>query len=171
MSRFLLLAAACWLGLLLAHPVFGQVTPPVVEINVGTLEAREFLGFGWSRPEGNRADPRTFTWIKRKEADVWFEMEDVQGDMTLQLTAAPLYINHLKQNVGVYLNGTFIKEWFCPHDADFHTYEAQLPAALFKMGRNRLILRVGYLREVPGDERKLGLAVDRIVLSRVGKAD
>jgi hypothetical protein len=149
--------AACWFPL--------PVSSETIVVDVGTREARAMLGFGWSRPE--RDAERTFTWIKRQEADVWFELEKPTSDYKLHVVAAPLYIHYLQQNIGVYLNDEFVAEWICEQDPAFQDFSTVVPVQYFKEGRNRLILRVGYRRKVPGDKRELGLAVDRITLAPV----
>lgn len=135
--------------------------PERIVIDLGTRDAAGRTGFGWSRPE--RDHERTFVWIKHMEADVWFDLAEVAPQEVL-VTAAPLYIEHRRQNIGLYVNDRFVTEWVCANGPGFQDHAARIPAELLTAGRNRLTFRVGYRRQIGGDKRLLALAVDRIVL-------
>ena len=136
-------------------------------IDVGRRRALVHLGFGWSQRES--VPGRTFSWIKRLEADVWFHLDTV-ADLELELTAAPLYLGHRRQNIGVFLNNHFVTEWVCPDSPEYADYRVAVPADVLREGKNRLTLRMGYRRLPEGDERELALAVDKIVL-RAGETE
>jgi hypothetical protein len=107
---------------------------------------------------------RTFRWIKRLEADVWFDLKETAA-LELEVTAAPLFLGHRRQNIGVYVNNGFLVEWVCPPRPGYAAYRAPVPAGLLREGRNRLTLRLGYKRRLgDGEDRELALAVDRIEL-------
>jgi hypothetical protein len=131
-------------------------------IDVGSPAAARHLGFGWSRGERIRGTGGVFQWVKRLEADVWFDVAD-PADTDLWLRAAPLYLQYQRQNIGVYVNGRFLKEWVCPDKPDYTDYHLVIPAEALKVGRNRLILRMGYRKRMGRDQRELALAVDTIV--------
>lgn len=146
------------IALLLALPAFAEPW----SIDLGSDTAEPSLGFGWSH--GESGTNRTFRWMDRLEADIWFE-SDGGSEVELALNAAPMYLAWKRQVIGVYVNGRFIAEWRCPDDPEFHDYSVTLPAGTLKPGRNRLTLRLGYHRRVPPDTREVGLAVHRISIT------
>lgn len=149
-----------------AGPNVGGRLPAAIVIDVGTEEATAHLGYGWSRLE--RDGERTFSWIKRLEADVWFELERGRA-LELSVTAAPLYLSQRRQNIGVYVNDHFLVEWLCPHAPRYETFRARIPAEVLREGKNRLVLRMGYKRSIGPDRRELSLAVDRMRLEPAGE--
>jgi hypothetical protein len=136
-------------------------------INLGSRPAQEHLGFGWSRGERAREEGGIFQWIKCLEADVWWEVGAAE-DLHLWVRAAPLYLPWKRQNVGVYVNGTFLTEWVCPDHSEYSEYYAPIPAEVLKEGRNRLMFRLGFRKRVGRDKRELALAVDKILLRPKG---
>jgi len=135
-----------------------------IYIDVGTSASTNALGFGWSRRESSGG--RTFAWVKRMEADVWFDADEPQA-MEVWLEAQPFLLPDRNQQVGLYVNHRFVAEWQCPGTPSFATFRAEIPEDVVHGGRNRLTLRVGYLRKPARDKRELALAVDRILLRPV----
>jgi hypothetical protein len=126
------------------------------------VRAKKFLGFGW-QPR-TRVFGRMARWIGRLEADVRFDVDEVQ-DINFTLTAVPRYHHYRQQNIGLVVNGSFIEEWVCPKDFEYRDYSTVIPGDVLKKGPNTITLRMGYRRREGKDPRELALAVDRIVLS------
>lgn len=133
----------------------------ILRLDVGSLSAEPSLGFGWSRRE--RDKNRTFQWICRAEADVFFEWKGRPGNVVLELVAAPLYMPWRRQKIGVTLNNRFVGEILCELSPDFKAYVLPIPADAWRAGRNRLILRMGYWEQLGRDSRELALAVDTLI--------
>ena len=140
----------------------------VFDLDVGSPADEGHVGYGWSR--GERNPERSFRWIRALEADATLMVNNVAEDDTdgvfhLAVLAAPYYVEGKRQNVGVFVNNTYVDEWVCDDGPDYHTYGVDIPKDMLKPGPNRLTLRMGY-RQKPhrGDTRRLALAVDRIVV-------
>ena len=129
-------------------------------IDVGNPEYRAHLGYGWSRDEKSR--DRTAAWIKRMEADVFFDAPATDRPLTLEIETRIFPVKDKRQNVGIYLNGHFIGEQICEDTIKFQTLAYTLPAEHVVAGKNRLIIRIGYLARPKGDGRKVGIFVDQI---------
>lgn len=138
-----------------------------LQINVGDESAEPHLGRGWSRAEGFRRKGiwHDSQWVKKLEADVLFDLPAVTDDYDCHVLALPMFDKRLRQNVGLYLNGTFVAEWACPERPVQQVYTCRLPVRLLREGENVLTLRVGHMAKAPGrDSRKLALQVDKILL-------
>ncbi len=137
--------------------------PNGIIIDVGGDEPEGSMGFGWSRKESDHV--RTFRWIEGLEADVWFDLEE-STDLRLRIKAAPLYIGWKRQNIGIYVNQRFLKEWVCPDSHEFAEYSVDIPGYYLRDGSNRMILRLGYSHRIGRERRELSLAVEKIVMER-----
>lgn len=142
-------------------PLSPVVSASNLYFDMGSFYPKDYLGFGWGRSEG--AGSFNFRWINRLEADLWFEVDRI-SNMILAIRAAPLYLNYRRQKIGVYINNAYIMEWICPDDPGFRDYRVDVAATCFKKGKNRLTLRMSYLKRDAHDERELSLAVDTIFL-------
>ena len=129
-------------------------------LDLGTQEARKFLGRGWSRPEGDWR--HNIAWVKRREADVYFPVR-VSGPHELAIVAAPLPDMRLRQSFGAYVNDVHLETWLCPTNQIQRIYSTTIPEDALQVGTNRLTLRVGHLEPAPGnDTRELGIQLDGI---------
>ena len=156
---------AGWLLVLLAGSIGAAgAEPAVILIDAGARSAEGSLGFGWSQREKDRE--RTFQWIERLEADVWFEVA-APAPMQLRVVAAPQYMGWRRQRVGLILNDRYLGEFLCEHDPGFHESILPVPAELLTAGRNRLVLRMAYQESLGRDPRELALAVDLMELKGV----
>ena len=150
------------------HPAMPEPRDGDLSIDVGSHAATNWLGFGWSRGERVGRSDQGFQWMTHLEADVWFDAkEGVTHELWLR--GAPLYLPNRRQNVGVYVNGSFVTEWVCPDSDSFSLYHARLPGEWVVAGRNRLILRAGYRKRVGLDKRELSFGVERILLRPVAE--
>lgn len=139
--------------------------PGTIVIEPARRRAREHLGFGWSRREPILG--RWARWISHLEADVWFVPQSPVTDMVLCVSAAPLYLDWKRQNIGVFINNRFLGEWLCPDSPGFREYRMTIPAQFLTPSTNRLTLRMGYRRRIRPDRRELSLAVERIVFAPI----
>jgi len=154
------------LALVLAWGLWGASLPgradvPELMIDVGDQGLETNLGFGWGRLEWD--GQRSFSWIRRLEGDVWFDLAEA-GPADFELSAVPYFTPHRIQRIGLYVNGTFVAEWDCPHanEWSFEVYRAQIPEGLLVKGRNRITLRMGYTAGEQG--RQYSIAVDYVKL-------
>lgn len=133
----------------------------VLHIDVGTEPEAAVFGFGWWRSERN--PDRTFRWIRfHMEADCWVDLPNtIATPSEVEIQAASYFHPRRAQRLALYINDQFVAEWRFPHKPDwtFLPLRAVVPAGIFRRGRNRLVLRVGYL----GD-RGYAVAVDHIRL-------
>jgi hypothetical protein len=136
-----------------------------IRVEMASRKAGPHLGFGWSIRE--REGKRGFRWVSHLEADILFDLKTA-ADLDLWVTAAPLYLAHRRQNIGVYINDRFVTEWLCPDSPAYSDYHAVIPAKRLKVGPNRLTFRMGYRRRMGSDRRELSLAVERILLRKRG---
>ena len=120
------------------------------------------LIYGWSRAEPDRSGT-TWRWIEKLEGELLFDLEDPH-DATFAIEAKPLVMHKRIQNMGLFVNGRFIKEWVMGTEGAFLTYSARVSARHLRRGRNRLILRAGYKGSPGSDPRELSIAVRRIVI-------
>ncbi|HBA85002.1 MAG TPA: hypothetical protein DCZ95_12980 [Verrucomicrobia bacterium] len=149
-------------GLLLCAAVgWGSPASSGVLIDVGAPPSESSLGFGWSKRE--KDSERTFQWIDRMEADVWFELA-APAAMRLYVTAAPQYMGWRRQKVGVILNDRYLGEFLCEHNPSFQVYDLPVPSEYLLAGKNRLVLRMAYRESLGRDPRELALAVDAVEL-------
>ncbi|MFT5497297.1 MAG: hypothetical protein ACI9TH_002703 [Kiritimatiellia bacterium] len=137
----------------------GMLRPKDVLVDVGKPDYSDQLGYGWSR--GEVAEGRTMAWIKKHEADVDVTLQ-AGKPYTLWLLAKPFLIKDKFQHVGIFINGTFVDSRTCAYEESWKWLKFDVPAAQVKAD-TRLIIRLGYTRRPPGDDRKLGLLVDKIV--------
>ena len=129
-------------------------------LNIGSSSTKTNLGYGWGR--GERHGEMNMRWVRRLEADVKFHVDEAT-DMDVWVSAAPITIEGLRQNFGMFINNRYVTEWECPDEPAMHDYHAEVPAQFFRKGENVLTLRMGHLRVPPGDQRYLSLAVDKIL--------
>ena len=152
---------------MLCSSTFAELTFPTnalpgdVLVDVGSMEAKQQLGYGWSLAETNEG--RTYRWMKSVEALLSVEV-DTPAAAELWLEASPLYLPYTRQVVAVYVNRKFAGEWICADQSGFAAYRMDIPAQLLKAGQNELILRAAYRRSVGPDSRELSLCVDKLLL-------
>lgn len=136
-----------------------------VLLDIGTMQAKPFLGYGWG--PADRQGDHTYRWIEALDADVEGVLgEAVDGPLEVWLVAAPQYVPYTRQRFAIYINERYIGERVCPDHNGFAVYRFDVPAGLVRAGETRLRLRLGYRKQVGPDRRELSLRVDRLLLRR-----
>ncbi len=133
---------------------------------VGESDA-DYLGYGWGEAV-RQSELSTMRWMNKLESDLFFTMAKPRS-MTLFMKARPRYINWRNQQVGIWMNGRFVTEWTCYDDSAYHIYTAEIPANYFTAGKNRLIIRCGYLYSAEKGDGEHSLGIEEISL--VGDPD
>jgi len=132
----------------------------VIEIKPGKVEDDSRLRYGWSYSE-ILPDGTSMRWIEKSEAEIVIPLTGGKA-YTVELTAMPIHFDARIQNVGIFLNHHFIKEWLMNTNVTMNTYTAVLPAKWVRDGENRIIFRVGYKHRPDNDPRSLSVAVECI---------
>jgi arylsulfatase A-like enzyme len=145
-----------------------QAAPGLIDL--GTPDARRFLGSGWSSDEGIPGIG-TYVWAVGASSEVDIFVPAVR-DLPLTFRCWPfVFPESPAQHVTIVLNGaTVAKTALRPEPSD---YRVDLPAAGLREGWNHLVLHYAYARapiEVAAspDDRPLAVAWDFI---RVGEDD
>ena len=153
----------------------GLVSIEHAQIDIGTTEARSFLGRGWYYDERNHNTGDTFAWSRGWSSEVFFHL-GWRRNLTLYLECRPfLYPGAEPQTLSVELNGHPIGDVLELQQAT-NRYPIELPASVQVTGRNRLVARYGRVdapatvSKESSDERELAVAWSRIFFDGVGDA-
>ncbi len=135
-----------------------------IEIEVGHLPDDSVLLYGWS-PRGERmTNGGSMRWIMKSEGEMAVSLV---GDTNyeLQISAMPVICDQRIQNMGLFLNGHYIKEWVLGTNSVMSTYTAFLPAKWVKSGENSLLFRAGFVYRPEGDPRELSIALHTLLFT------
>jgi hypothetical protein len=129
-------------------------------VDVGDEASRPNLGYGWSHWEGTPGG--VACWTNKRESDLKVTLDEPEA-RTFRMRISPCVNFEKDQNVALYINNRFVKEWVLPRDPAMAWYEAAVPATFFKASENTVTFRVGYIMSPGGGEkRKLGICVDKV---------
>jgi arylsulfatase A-like enzyme len=137
------------------------------QLDIGTDEARPFLGNGWYYDERNRDSGETFVWSRGASSEFFFHL-GWQRDLSVEITCRPFqFPGATPQTLSIELNGQPIGQSI-ELDPPMSRYSIELPAAAQVVGRNRLVAMYGRV-DAPAtvtagsrDERELGVAWSRV---------
>jgi hypothetical protein len=132
-----------------------------VLLDLGTMEAKANLGYGWSLAEANGG--RRYRWIKSLEAQMWVDLPEA-ADRTIWVEVASQYLPYTRQVLAVYINRRFAGEWVMDHEPGFDVYRLPVDAERWRTGRNEILLRAAFRVRVGTDPRELSICVDRILV-------
>ena len=148
--------------------------PPSV-LDLGSYEARRFLGAGWSYDEKNRDSNITFVWSAGVFSTLYFRVEE-RAEYELTMQCVPLsYPGSLPQTITVEMNGEQVGSITLQPGWDWKTYTLTLPPSVFEESIPGLVMLkfiYEYTRESTElfsdvqESRELAVAFDSVMLKK-----
>lgn len=144
-----------------ALPIVALGSDHRIEILLGESSSDHLVGAGWGLAEQHTPPP--FRWLLHLEGDIEVEL-DVAQDLALEWVGAAAHLSWRRQRIALYVNNRYVAEWGMPDDAEFHAFQAEIPARYWLEGTNRLTWRAAYRTRLGRSQREFAFAIHSIVL-------